>query len=1018
MPAPYRKKLIEVALPLEAINVASAREKSIRHGHPSTLHLWWARRPLAACRAVLFASLVDDPDSDPQFRRPDGSPDEDAAGTKRAELFSLIEELVRWENSNNPEVINRARAEIARCVASRKIELGELAKDQIIHGPQKGQKHPKGPVSGAGVTAWEVLLRKARPEVVNAFLAEHAPPVLDPFCGGGSIPLEAQRLGLRAYASDLNPVPVLITKALIEIPPKFAGRPPVNPDWQKKSASQKAATVWEGAKGLAEDVRYYGQWMRDEAEKRIGHLYPKVKITAEMAKDRPDLAQYVDKELVIIAWLWARSVPSPNPVCKGMHVPLIHSYWLSTKKGKEAYIEPVIDRKKNTYRFEVRSGVPASDFDPSSGTQTAKATFACIFSGDTITGQYADNEANAGRMSKVPIAIVVQGEKNRIYLSFDLHESDEWVDDSVTDVDILGAPARGTFAGNAQGRKYGFSTFGDYFTPRQRIMLGNFSSLVAEAIERVFSDSIIAELVLDDLRLDDGGSGCRAYSQAVGIYLAFGVSKAADYNSSLVSWITQRDQARSTFSKQSLSMAWDFCEVNPLVGAAGDPSVSLDGIADVLERLVVGPEGQVVQLDATAGCEQRDVIASTYPPYYDNIGYADLSDFFYVWLRQPLSAIYPSSFATLLTPKTQELIASPYRHEGSKERARDFFETGLRSAFDRLRERQQSGFPLTVYYAFKQAESDEEVDSGDDASRATVSTGWDTMLSGLHQSGFCVGGTWPIRTERGARSVGIGTNALASSIVLVCRLRPRDAPLATRKEFLTALRRELPEALRNLQRGNIAPVDLAQAAIGPGMAVFTRYSRVMETDGSPMTVRTALGLINQSLDEVLAEQEGEFDGDTRWALAWFEQFGMEEGPFGTAETLSRAKNTAINGLVEAGIVVARAGKVRLVRRDELSDDWNPAADRRLTIWETTQHLIRRLDQQGETGTAALLHQVGGMGDTARDLAYRLYTLCERKKWAEEALAYNGLVIAWPELTKLAMSQPSGTGDRQREMFED
>lgn len=279
-----------------------------------------------------------------------------------------------------------------------------------------------------------------------------------------------------------------------------------------------------------------------------------------------------------------------------------------------------------------------------------------------------------------------------------------------------------------------------------------------------------------------------------------------------------------------------------------------------------------------------------------------------------------------------------------------------------------------------------------------------------------------MRTERGARTIGLGTNALASSIVLVCRPRPDNASLATRKEFITALRRELPDALRNLQRGNIAPVDLAQAAIGPGMAVFTRYAKVLESDGSPMTVRTALGLINQSLDEVLAEQEGEFDGDTRWALAWFEQFGMDDGPYGDAETLSKAKNTAVNGLVEAGVIIARSGKVRLIRRDELPTDWNPATDQRLTVWEVTQHLIRTLDQQGESGAAKLMQQLGGIAEVARDLTYRLYSTCERKRWAQEALAYNSLVIAWPEITKLAMAQraESSRGLEQRrkqsEMF--
>jgi putative DNA methylase len=427
---------------------------------------------------------------------------------------------------------------------------------------------------------------------------------------------------------------------------------------------------------------------------------------------------------------------------------------------------------------------------------------------------------------------------------------------------------------------------------------------------------------------------------------------------------------------------------------------------------------RIEQLDAVAALDTPDVCISTDPPYYDNIGYADLSDFFYVWLRRSLVGVYPSLFATLLTPKTQELIASPYRHDGSKDKAQAFFEDGLGKAFARMQQVQNADYPLTVYYAFKQAESDEDDAEGEPGSvvPATASTGWETMLAGLIRAGFSIHGTWPMRTERSVRSVGLGTNALASSIVLVCRPRPKDAQLATRKQFIIALRRELPEALRNLQHGNIAPVDLAQAAIGPGMAVFTRYTKVMETDGSPMNVRTALGLINQALDEVLAEQEGEFDADTRWATAWFEQHAHNDGPYGEAETLSKAKNVGIAGLVTAGILQSRAGKVRLLRRDELPDDWDPAADDRLTVWEATQHLIRALDQEGESGAAALLHRLSGLGETARDLAYRLYTLCERKKWADEALAYNGLVIAWPELTKLALAERTKSPAAQPELF--
>ena len=977
----YRRKLIEVALPLEAINKESAREKSIRHGHPSTMHLWWSRKPLATCRVVLFASLVDDPSAWPEL-----FPTEEDQESERKRLFEIIEHLVKWENSGNEAVLLMARKEIARSI-SRNL----------------GDEMPEGA------------------EAVRGYLAEKGPSILDPFCGGGSIPLEAQRLGLRAYGSDLNPVAVLITKALIEIPPKFAGLPPVNPE--ARTEMRLTEKHWRGTEGLAEDVRYYGKWMRNEAEKRIGHLYPKVKITEEMAKERPDLDPYIGQELTVIAWLWARTVPSPNPACKGAHVPLVQPYWLSTKKGKEAYVQPVIDREANTYRFEVHTGNPPADFDPGKGTKSGRATFSCLLSGATISGSYIDDQANAGNMSSQLLAIITEGRRGRVYLPPDAQIAEADVARAAAALDdskIPIEPTRGTFAGNALGRRYGFDSFGDYFTPRQLLALTSFGDLAQEARKQVLVDAISVGVLSDDDRpLESGGKGPIAYADAVTTYLGFGVSRAADAWSSLTSWRVSAEATRGTFARQAISMVWDFTEANPFSSSCGNwTDACVEWISEALGNLPSSQSGSTVQLDATAALDGIDgPVVSMDPPYYDNIGYADLSDFFYVWLRRSLGSIYPQLFSTLLTPKTQELIASPYRHEGSKNEAKAFFEQGLQAVFRSVQGAQNPDFPLTIYYAFKQAET-EGSDGGKNADMLTASTGWETMLAGLIRADFCVLGTWPMRTERGGRPVGIGSNVLASSIILVCRPRPDDAPLATRREFLSALKAELPEALTNLQHGNIAPVDLAQASIGPGMAVFTRYSKVMESDGSPMSVRTALGLINQMLDEVLAEQEGEFDPDTRWAIAWFEQFGMEEGQFGVAETLSKAKDTAVDGLVEAGILEAGAGKVRLLKRGELLEGWDPAKDKRFTAWEATQYLIHALDQQGEEGAAALLRKLGGgHGETARDLSYRLYNICERKGWAQEALAYNSLVIAWPEITRLAHASVAEGFGPQTGMFE-
>ncbi len=948
----YRKKLIEVALPLQAINLESAREKSIRHGHPSTLHLWWSRKPLSTCRAVLFASLVDDPSS-----RPEEFPTEEAQERERQRLFRIIEQLVKWENSNNETVLSAARAEI--------------------------MKSTNG----------------------------NPPPVLDPFCGGGSIPLEAQRLGLEAYGSDLNPVAVLITKALIEIPPKFAGRPPVNPEARRRLAGE-----WKGAKGLAEDVRYYGKWMRDEAYKRIGHLYPKVRLPREQGGG----------EATVIAWLWARTVKCPNPAC-GAQMPLTSKWWLSTKKGKEAWVEPVVDSDSTPSRisFKVKTGKPTAEEIRSAAIGTApinergkkvQATFMCAVCGiGTAKGEYIDAEANAGRMGQAPLATVAQGRRNRLYLPFPLeHLKAVQAAESICLADPVAArvpkePARGTFASNAQGRIYGFKTFGDYFTARQLVTLTTFSDLVEDAREKVLEDATAAGMADDHRGVDEGGRSASAYADAVATYLAFAVDKGANLWSSITSWMSDRGALRETFARQAIPMMWDFAEANPFSESGGNIGMFVERIADTCSYLVPNGEGHASQLDATSAVDGlRNPIVSTDPPYYDNIGYADLSDYFYVWLRRSLGSVYPHLFSTLLVPKSQELVATPYRFNGDRRRAQEFFEEGLGKAFDRMREKQHREYPLTVYYAFKQAESDGQVEDGVAIPIAPVSTGWETMLEGLLRSGFQITGTWPMRTESSGRALGQGTNALASSIVLVCRPRPTDAPLTTRRDFLNALKRELPDALVKLQHGNIAPVDLPQATIGPGMAIYSRYSKVVESDGSRMSVRTALALINQTLDEVLSEQEGEYDAETRFAISWFEQHGVGEGSFGDADNMARARNTSVGGLRESGLVEARGGKVRLLRREDLPDAWDPSRDTRLTVWETTQHMIRALDQQGEEGAAAILRQVLSYGDVARDLAYRLYVVCERKGWAQEALAYNGLVVAWPSIVARAYEAQAET----------
>lgn len=943
-----KKKLIEVALPLEAINKASAREKSIRHGHPSTLHLWWARRPLAAARAVIFAQMVDDPSA-----HPDLFPTEKKQDKERQRLFRIIEDLVLWENTTNEAVLERARAEI-----------------------------------------WESWRRACaenadHPRAKELFDRKKLPPFHDPFAGGGALPLEAQRLGLESYASDLNPVAVLINKAMIEIPPRFAGKPPVNPESRKDK--NLFAREWKGAQGLAEDVRYYGQWMRDEAEKRIGHLYPKVEVTTEMARARSDLKKYVGQKLTVIAWLWARTVKSPNPAFAGVDVPLASTFLLSTKPGKEAHVEPIVEGGR--YRFTVKLGKPNNAEAVKNGTKLARgASFQCLMSGTPIAGDYIKAEGMSGRMGSRLMAIVVDSREGRIYLS--PTEEDER---TAATAQPTWAPeqeiAYDPYSGATYCVLYGLTKFSDLFTKRQLAALTTLSDLVQEARAQVQQNALAAGLPDDGRMLANGGCGASAYADGVAVYLGFGVSKTTDYSCALCDWHRSGEKIGHLFNRQAIPMKWDFCETNLMSDSSGNFRGMVEWVARALEATPAAYPGTAMQSDAQSQSTSKDKIVSTDPPYYDNVPYADLSDFFYVWLRRALRPIFPNLFVTLAVPKAEELVAFASRHNG-KAGAEAFFLEGMTRAMHRLAQQTHPALPVTIYYAFKQSESGGEA--------GTASTGWETFLDAVIRAGLATTGTWPMRTELGNRMRGMDSNALASSIVLVCRPRAGDASTATRREFVVALKAELPVALANLQRGNIAPVDLAQAAIGPGMAVFTRYAKVLDAEGKAVTVREALALINQTLDEALAEQESDFDADSRWALTWFEQSGFDEGEYGVAETLATARNTSVSGLVEAEVVVSSRGKVRLLRPDELPRNWDPTTDLRLTAWEIVHHLVRVLASGGEGAAAALVGRLGAAkAEIARELAYRLYTLCERKKRAAEALSYNGLVQSWPEITRLA-----------------
>ena len=889
-----KKKLIEVGLPLDAINREALREKSIRRGHPSTLHLWWARRPLAACRAVLFAQLVDDPSSDPER-----FPTQEAQDAERERLFDIIRRLVLWENTTSESVLDEARAEIRRC----------------------------------------------NPEL---------PTILDPFAGGGSIPVEAQRLGLPVIAADLNPVAALINRAMVELPPKFAGQAPVHPP----DSTKLDLPVRGAARGLVEDVAWYGHWMNEQAEQRIGKLYPTVDTPSGSA--------------TVIAWIWARTVKCPNPAC-GSTMPLLNSYAVSKRAGKLAWLEAKPDRSKKRVDFAVRLGKGC----PSGGSVTRTGAI-CLVCDSTVPLTYVRDEARNGRMGRQLLCTIAEAHRRRLYVEADPDQVSAADVERPTDVLTTSLP---THALGFRVQNYGITEHWQLFTDRQLVLLTTFAELVGEARAKVVAD---------------GGS--EEYADAIATYLGLSIGRLANRSSSQSFWNPNGEKVEQVFARNALPMIWVYAEANPFSDSSGNYLGQLGYLVDALANVPARGEGRAERADAANPPDRPPVVVATDPPYYDNVPYADLSDFFYVWLRRCLRTIHPDLFATVLVPKDEELIAEPAR-QGSWEAAAAFFEKGLQRAFESFRAGSVPGMPFTLFYAFKQAETE---------NGSTASTGWETMLQGLLNAGCMVTGTWPIRTEQAGGLREHGRNSLASSIVLVCRPRSIDAGTTDRKGFLAELRRDLPSAVAEMQREGIAAVDLAQSAIGPGIAVFSRHERVLEADGSPMRVRSALELINQVLDEILEEQVGDVDPETRWAIAWFDEYGFGGGPYGRAETLSKAKNASIDGLARAGIVHQTPGRVRLLGRGELPDAYEPASDRRPTVWEATQHLVKALEEGGESRAAALLARLGATGDAARELAYRLYAVADRRGRAEEAGAYNALVASWHDIQKLAQTLPTET----------
>lgn len=935
------KKLIEVALPLDDINEATAKEKTIRHGHPSSLHMWWARRPLAAARAIIFAQMVNDPGYERSLGR---GVNKKQAQHERERLFNIIRKLVLWENTNNDQVLREANEEIRK--------------------------------------SWRETceLNRGHPDAATLFNPDQLPGLHDPFAGGGAIPLEAQRLFLDSYASDLNPVAVMINKAMIDIPPKFARRAPVGPipiGERQQSFSQE----WPGCSGLAEDIRRYGYWVKEQAESRLDSMYPTVCVTAEHAKNRPELNPYVGQKLKVMAWIWARTVKSPSPAHADCHTPLMKSYRLAKRNGKEAILVPKIEEGSKRIAFEIRS----TDVGDDDGGTVGRTGAICLFSGAPIPLKDIREQGKKGLLGDQLVAIVAEGKGRRIYLPATLEQ--ENVAKAVDPGEYPDAEIE-HWSGCTNSVVYGLDTFGKLFTKRQAASLVAFSDLIAEASAKARADALMAG-VQDGDELGEGGSGAKAYAQAISVYLSFALDKMADLGNNLCGWEPIAQCPRHLFGKQAIPMVWDYAEANPLCSSSGSWEVFVDGISKAFSKSFDNAanvkSGTVSQADAQTQSISSMKVVSTDPPYYDNVPYSNLSDFFYIWMRRNLRSIYPELFSTKVVPRSEELVATASRH-GGKDEAEKYFVEGMTLAMRNLARKAHPCFPVAIYYAFKQSETS---DGG------TVSKGWETFIESVIRANFSIVGTWPIRTENASRMRGQGSNALASSIVLVCQKRAAEAATISRKEFLRELKDELAEAVDAMIGGAegvspVAPVDLAQAVIGPGMAIFSKYSAVLEADGSPMSVHTALTLINR----MLTEGADDFDADTQFCLGWFDEQGWSAGEFGMADVLTRAKGTSVDHVKNAGVVEASGGKVRLLKPAEYPSDWNPENDNSTPVWEALHQMIRELRSAGETASGVLLAGMPQRAEPIRNLAYRLYTLCERKGWAEDARAYNELITSW------------------------
>ncbi|MBE5441042.1 DUF1156 domain-containing protein [Mycobacteroides abscessus] len=890
-----RRKLVEVALPLDEINAACKADKGRAHGTLKNLHKWFAPMPVPAWRALIFAALVDDPEDD----------------NKRVLLLDLIKRLVaNGADLPDDDAITEANEVLAR-------------------------QYPNG-----------------------------RPVVHDPFCGGGSTLVEAQRLGLESLGSDLNPVPVLISRTLTEILPRLNGQQPLHPQTQATSSGalfddrSRGSLSYAGLDGLIRDVMYYAQGIGVRARERLARHYPS------------------ESSETVVAWLWARTARCPNPTC-GVETVLTTSWWLSKRKGDMAWIQP---RTENGGVYlDVVTG-QRSGAAPQPPKSPRGATFTCLGCGNSIKEEEIESQAVSGGLGLRMTSVVVEDANGRR-----TYRAPNAVEIEAARVDLSGydIPDQVPVGDGGTRNRFGMTSQADLYGERQLATMCVLADLVAETYDEI---------------LDEGGS--KEWARAVTTVLGLGIGRFAQFASSQARW-TVRDAVSSfegAFPRNDIPVTWDYYEINPWGEAGPSWTQTFVSTTRALKNVVPGGVGTVVIGDARKVTASRPALVATDPPYFDAIGYADLSDYFYVWHRRALRAVHPDLYSTMAAPKVGELTAIATHHGNSRPTARNYFIEGFTETFRSLQLSMAADLPMVVVYA-----SREQKGSADEQSR------WSSILTAIVKADMEITGTWPILGTTDRRMIGQGTNAVATYVAMVCRPRTENASVTTLNEFSRALRRGLSTRVRDLQAASILPIDLAQAAMGPGMQIYSRYRAVLDQAGAPVDVEQALRIINASLGEVLDEQEGELDAESRFASRWWDQHGWTSAPYGEADKVARPLGISVDDVVRAQVASSVGGKVRLLGLEELDSDWTPSSDSRPTAWEAVHHLVNRLvDRGGELEAARLLAELGTLQDPAMELAYRLHEIAARCGRATDQERYNALISSWAELVKLSASGPSAT----------